>query len=200
MGPPLAVVKHANDSRAPPPTPRKDVRGGEGEKTREGCIRIARADEFSIMSPRNISGMQDIASTVVAPEAGMLAEITAYASAARRGDVLPACMRLTTARAEADWELRDQLVRLVGPECAPDALDRACSFMPDAPEPRLLRAGRSMAIAASTSCDSMSRAWLAYAQADLLEAARLDTMDPTARGLLAEIVGATAWAAPCCAA
>jgi hypothetical protein len=67
--------------------------------------------------------------------------------------------------------------------------------MPDAPEPRLLRAGRAMAAAAATPCAATSRAWLACAREDLVVAARLDPMDPTARTLLAELVGAHAWAA-----
>ncbi len=124
------------------------------------------------------------------------AEAIAYAAAAARGDVLPVCMRLTSARADADWALRSHLVRKVGPACEPVALDRACSFMPDAPEPRLLRAARAMAAAAVTPCASTRRAWLACAHQDLALAAHLDPMDPTARALLAELVGAHAWAAP----
>lgn len=123
------------------------------------------------------------------------AEVIAYAAAAARGDVLPVCMRLTSARADAEWSLRSQLVRKVGPACEPAALDRACSFMPDAPEPRLLRAARAMAAAAATPCAATRRAWLACAREDLVVAARLDSMDPTARSFLAELVGAQAWAA-----
>lgn len=123
------------------------------------------------------------------------AEVTAYAAAASRGDVLPVCMRLTSARADADWSLRAVLVREVGPTCEPTSLDRACNFMPDAPEPRLLRAARAVAAAAETPCAATRRAWLACAREDLTVAARLDPMDPTARAFLAELVGATAWAA-----
>lgn len=139
--------------------------------------------------------------TVAAPDSQSLPEIMAYAAAARRGDVLPVCMRLATARTDAEWERRAQLVRHVGPECEPTALDRACAFMPDAPEPRLLRAARSTSIALDAACPEMRRAWLAFAHFDLLEATRLDAMDPTARGMLAELVGACAWAAytPCAA-
>ena len=133
------------------------------------------------------------------------AEVIAFAAAAARGDVLPVCMRLTSARADADWGLRSHLVRKVGPACEPVALDRACSFMPDAPEPRLLRAARAMAAAEATPCASTRRAWLGCAHEDLAVAARLDPMDPTARSFLAELVGAHAWAArpsshPRCAA
>ena len=84
------------------------------------------------------------------------AEVIAYAAAAARGDVLPVCIRLTSARADADWSLRSHLV------------------------------------------------WLTCAYEVLAVAARLDPMDPTARSLLAELVGAHAWAAhpshPMCAA
>jgi hypothetical protein len=123
------------------------------------------------------------------------AEVIAYAAAAARGDVLPVCMRLTSARADADWSVRSHLVRKVGPACEPVALDRAISFMPDAPEPRLLRAARAMAAAEATPCAATRRAWLACAREDLTVAARLDPMDPTARSFLAELVGAHAWAA-----
>ena len=154
--------------------------GVEREETNEACIRIGGFVEFVIMHPT--TNIQH-------------AEVIAYSAAAARGDVLPACIRLTSARAEADWSLRSQLVRKVGPTCEPVALDRACSFMPDAPEPRLLRAARAMAAAEATACASTRRAWLVCAREDLTVAARLDPMDPTARGLLAELVGADAWAA-----
>ena len=121
------------------------------------------------------------------------AEVIAYTAAAARGDVLPVCIRLTSARADADWSLRSRLVLEVGRACEPVALDRACSFMPDAPEPRLLRAARATAAAEATPCASTRRAWLACAHEDLTIAARLDPMDPTARSFLAELVGA--WAA-----
>ena len=124
----------------------------------------------------------------------MHAETIGYASAGRRGDVLPVCMRLSSARAEAQWALRTALTREVGPVCPEEVLDRACSFMPDAPEPRLLRAARSIAVAAGIACCATRRAWLAFARHDLLDAARLDPMDPTARGMLAELVGSNAWA------
>jgi hypothetical protein len=133
--------------------------------------------------------------TIVAPDLATTAEVMAYSILARRGDVLPVCMRLTNARANAEWETRSHLAREVGSACDPVALDRAVSFMPDAPELRLLRAARSMAIASHVPSGCPRNAWLAFAAADLLEATRLDPMDPTARGMLAELVGATAWAA-----
>lgn len=138
---------------------------------------------------------QASAATLSGPEYAVRVEVLAYASAARRGDVLPAVMRLATARAEAEWTLRSRLVREVGPATPQASLDMACSFMPDAPEPRLLRAARSIAIAAATSCASARDRWLAFAHDDLMTAARLDAMDPTARGMLADLVGASAWAA-----
>ena len=138
---------------------------------------------------------QTVETTAVAPYFDDLAEIAAYAGPARRGDVLPVCMRLTATRADAEWTLRTHLVRQVGPTCPQTALDRAVELMPDAPEPRLLRAGRSLAIAARTGDSIAQRAWLAFARDDLLVAARLAAMDPTARGMLADLVGASAWAA-----
>jgi len=120
-------------------------------------------------------------------------EVTAYTSAARRGDVFPVCMRLATTRAEAEWSLRMQLIRQVGPACPSVALDRACELMPDASDPRLLRAARSLAMADATTCGTR-RAWLSFAESDLVAATRLDAMDPTARALLAELIGACAWA------
>jgi len=122
-------------------------------------------------------------------------EVVAYTVAARRGDVLPVCMRLTEARAEAAWALRANLVRQAGPASPQASLDQACSFMPDAPEPRLLRAARSIAIAATTSCPCSRSRWLTFAHDDLVTAARLDPMDPTALGMLADLVGASAWTA-----
>jgi hypothetical protein len=142
------------------------------EKTRDGCIRIAGFVELRIMN---------------------LPETVAYRAAAARGDVLPVCIRLTTARAGADWQLRSELVHEVGPACAQASLDRACDFMPDAPEPRLLRAARSIAVAEHAHCGSQRNAWLAFAHDDLSRALRLDPMDPTARAMLAELVGTSAW-------
>ena len=101
-------------------------------------------------------------------------------------------MRLAAARADAEWSLRAQLIRQVGPACPSAALDRACELMPDAADPRLLRAARSMAMADATTC-ATRRAWRGLAEADLVAATRLDAMDATARALLAELVGASAW-------
>lgn len=156
-----------------PAQARKPRKNGRSEKTSDGCIRIGGPVEFFIMS--------------------LLPETVAYRAAAARGDVLPVCMRLTAARAEAEWELRAELVREVGPVCQEAAIDRACSFMPDAPEPRLLRAARSLAMAAQSTCCSQRRAWLVYAHWDLETAARLDPMDATARAMIADLIGASAW-------
>jgi len=125
--------------------------------------------------------------------------VDAYTAAAQRGDVFPVCMRLAATRADAEWSLRTQLIRHVGPACPAGALDRACELMPDAADPRLLRAARSMAMADATTC-ATRRAWRSFAEADLLAALRLDGMDPTARGLLAELRGASAWGALSCQA
>ena len=127
-------------------------------------------------------------------------EVMAYRAASARGDVFPVCMRLTAARAEAEWSLRSALVRECGPATPQASLDRACEYMPDAPEPRLLRAARSMAIAERTAFASIRRDWLAFAHRDLVDVLRIDAMDATARALLAELVGAHAWAMPTCIA
>jgi hypothetical protein len=135
-----------------------------------------------------------LTATMASDDETLRAETIGYTAAARRGDVLPVCMRLSTTRANAEWAHRLVLTREVGPACPQEVLDRACSFMPDAPEPRLLRAARSIAIAAAVTCCTTRRAWLAFARHDLLEAARLDPMDPTVRSMLADLVGANAWA------
>jgi len=134
-----------------------------------------------------------LTATMASDELAMRAETVGYTSAARRGDVLPVCMRLSAARADAAWAYRLELTREAGPACPQDVLDRACSFMPDAPEPRLLRAARSIAIAATTACCSTRGAWLAFARHDLLDAARLDPMDATVRAMLYDLVGTSAW-------
>ena len=121
------------------------------------------------------------------------AETIGYGAAARRGDVLPLVMRLAAARQEAEWPRRLVLTRQLGPACPQAVIDQACAFLPEAPEPRLLRAARSIAIA-NALCGSSTRAsWLAFARHDLLEASRLDPMDPTVRALLADLVGSDAW-------
>lgn len=144
-------------------------------KIERGCIQIARTVEGMSMD----TAQQQI-------------EVDAYTSAALRGDVLPVCMRLAATRADAEWSLRIQLIRQVGPACPSVALDRACELMPDAADPRLLRAARSLAMADVTTC-AARRAWLAFAESDLVAATRLDGMDATARALLAELIGACAW-------
>ena len=135
-----------------------------------------------------------LTATLASDDLALHAESTAYAAAARRGDVLPVCMRLSMARADAAWSHRLVLVRQVGPACPQEVLDRACALMPDAPEVRLLRAARSIAIAAASTCCQMRRAWVAFAHHDLLDAARLDPMDATVRAMLADLVGRDAWA------
>jgi hypothetical protein len=125
--------------------------------------------------------------TIAAAEPETVAELTAYRAAAARGDVLPACMRLTTARAEGEWRYRLELARAVGPACPETTLDLACSFMPDAPEPRLFRAARSIAIAERSACPRTRDSWRGFAQRDLVDVLRLDARDATARALLREL-------------
>lgn len=123
------------------------------------------------------------------------AEIVGYSAAAGRGDVLPICLRLANARTEAEWETRFELVSNVGPACRPDLLARACDLMPNATEPRLLRAARALALAEVSSSSCVKRACFESARKDLSEAARIDPMDATVRAMLAELVGAQAWSA-----
>lgn len=145
--------------------------------TRNGCIRIGGADEFWVM-PHTSE-----------------AEIVGYSSAAARGDVLPICLRLANMRTEAEWEGRAELVSSVGPACRPDLLARACDLMPNAAEPRLLRAARALALADVSGSYSIKRACFESARKDLAEAARIDPMDATVRAMLSELVGSQAWAA-----
>ena len=71
-----------------------------------------------------------LTATMASDDLAMLAETVGYTAAARRGDVLPVCMRLSTARADAEWAHRLVLTREAGPACPQEVLDRACSFMP----------------------------------------------------------------------
>lgn len=115
------------------------------------------------------------------------AEITAHAAMASRGDILPACMRLVGARAASAWSDRTSMALVVGPACRRDVLDMACSLMPRAVEPRLLRAAAFMA-AAQRSTSTMDRdQWLAAARRDLDEATRLDASDVSVCVLYAEL-------------
>lgn len=162
--------------------PRRE-NGPESEKTHDRCIRIGGAVEFI--------GMQTTASRAAASEA----EIIGYASPAQRGDVLPICMRLSVARSHAEWEARFDLVKGVGPACRPDALATACHLMPNATEPRLLRAARALAVAEATGIEATRQACFASAKKDLADAARIDPMDATVRAMLVDLVGSQAWAA-----
>lgn len=103
-------------------------------------------------------------------------ETGAYTASAARGDVLPAIMRLAAARASAAWTDRAKMVLLVGASCPDDVLDMACSCMPRATEPLLLRAARYM-----------RRALFDVAERDLASAALLDPMDATVLLILAEL-------------
>ena len=123
------------------------------------------------------------------------AEIVGYSSAAARGDVLPVCLRLANMRTEAEWQGRLELVESVGPACRPELLARACDLMPNAAEPRLLRAARALAIADVSASSSIKHACFESARKDLAAAARIDPMDATVRAMLSELVGSQAWAA-----
>ena len=127
-----------------------------------------------------------VQATMMDDQSALRAMAIGYGASARRGDVLPLIFRLTSARADAEWFVREVLTRQVGPECPAEILDRACSLMPEAPEPRLLRAARSIANANAAARSDLRDAWLTFARHDLRDAARLDPMDPTVRALLAD--------------
>jgi hypothetical protein len=119
-------------------------------------------------------------------------EIAAFAATARRGNVLPVCMRLASGRPESAWADRAAMAFAVGPVCRPEVLDMACAFMPRAVEPRLLRAAASIVAARVAGCSAERDAHLDSARRDLDEAARLDIGDITVRVLLAEL-GRVSW-------
>ena len=106
-------------------------------------------------------------------------EIAAYAETARRGDVLPVCMRLEAARVASAWADRSSIALAVGPACPFPVLDTACAFMPRAAEPRPLRAAAAIAAAAQAKIAAERAAWVAMAGRDLDDAARIDPGDAT---------------------
>lgn len=118
-------------------------------------------------------------------------ELAAYAATARRGDVLPVCMRLDAARAASAWVDRTSIALTVGPVCPPHVLDTACAFMPRAVGPRLLRAAAALAQATQAAHAEARATWIDHARRDLEEAARLDPADVTVlvlRGKLADVM------------
>jgi hypothetical protein len=110
------------------------------------------------------------------------AEITALSVCAARGDVIRICFWITQAAHDGRRAMLDRIVREVGPRCVRDALHRACTLMPRAPEPRLLRAAAILADlrAGRPACPTV--AWR-----DLVEVSCLMPHDPTASALLAEL-------------
>lgn len=107
-------------------------------------------------------------------------EIDAYAIAAMRGDVLPACIRLAQTREEKAWHDRLEIVLSVGPACPRDVLDRACKLMPHATEPLLLRAAASLRRAAMAQNEMQRDTHEANARADLEQVMKLDPADAAA--------------------
>lgn len=99
-------------------------------------------------------------------------EIEVFVVSAARGDVFPACLRLAQARADQAWGDRLNIALAVGPVCPATVLDMACSYMPHATEPRLLRAAASLRLAAMATDDEERDLYNDAARRDLLDASR----------------------------
>jgi hypothetical protein len=151
-------------------------------RTREG---IATRDEEAGMRDRTRD------TTASGRASGIKAhEVAAYVETARRGDVLPTCMRLETARVASAWADRATIALAVGPACPFHVLDTACTFMPRAAEPRLLRAAASIVAARIAKIAAERAAWITRASRDLDDAARIDPGDATVLVLRGELADA----------
>jgi hypothetical protein len=116
-------------------------------------------------------------------------EIEVFAISARRGDVFPACLRLSQARVDEAWLDRLNIALTVGPACPASVLDMACQYLPRASEPRLLRACASLRLAAMAKDEEERDLFNEAARRDLLEAIRFDAEDVTARAILFDLLG-----------
>jgi hypothetical protein len=114
-------------------------------------------------------------------------ELAAFVELARRGDILPVCIKLAEVRTASAWQDRVTMALAAGPVCRSEVLDLGCALMPRATEPRLLRATASMHVAVHTTCAVEREAHLGSARCDLDEAALLDPSDVTVRLLLVEL-------------
>ena len=99
----------------------------------------------------------DLASIVIALE-----------GPAARGDVMQVCFWLDDLRGKQDWQSRAQVAWTIGPVVPATVLDRLCELMPDASEPRLLRAAANMRCGAARD----------MTMADLAIAAKAAPSDP----------------------
>lgn len=116
-------------------------------------------------------------------------EIEVFTISARRGDVFPACIRLSQARADEAWLDRLNIALVVGPACPATVLDMACQYMPRASEPRLLRACASLRLAAMAKDDEERELFNDAARRDLLDVIAFDLGDVTARAILFDLLG-----------
>jgi hypothetical protein len=118
------------------------------------------------------------------------AEISAFSACGTRGDVMPICFWLTQAAHDGQWEDHARVIRAVGPACDRDALHRACTLMPRASEPKLLRAAAILADLRAGREADLELAWR-----DLVEVAGRSPHDRTAHVLLTELAWTTRSAA-----
>lgn len=115
-------------------------------------------------------------------------EIEVFTVSARKGDVFPACLRLSQARGDEAWLDRLNIALAVGPACPASVLDMACQYMPRATEPRLLRACASLRLAAMTKDEDERALFDDAARRDLLEVLAFDIQDVTARSILFDLL------------
>lgn len=117
-------------------------------------------------------------------------EIEVFVISAQRGDVFPACLRLSQARADEAWLDRLNIALAVGPSCPPRVLDMACQYMPKATEPRLLRAAASLRLAAMAKDEDERHLFNDAARRDLVDIVEIDETDLTARAILFDLLSA----------
>ena len=115
-------------------------------------------------------------------------EIEVFSVSAKKGDVFPACIRLAQARGDEAWLDRLNIALAVGPSCPASVLDMACQYMPNAVEPRLLRACSALRLAAMATDDEERELFNTAARRDLLDVLATDIHDVTARAILFDIL------------
>jgi hypothetical protein len=115
-------------------------------------------------------------------------EIEVFAVSAKKGDVFPACIRLSQARGDEAWLDRLNIALAVGPACPVSVLDMACRYMPRATEPRLLRACAWLRLAAMAKDEDERALFDDAARRDLIEVLATDIHDVTARSILFDLL------------
>lgn len=115
-------------------------------------------------------------------------EIEVFTISAEKGDVFPACIRLSQARNDEAWLDRLNIALAVGPACPIRVLDMACQYMPRATEPRLLRACAQLRLAAMAKDSEERELFNDAARRDLLELLAFDIADVTARAILFDLL------------